>query len=152
MIDKVVEFLHCDLFDQFEVSDHINWPIEFKHAEKSENFGGLSRELQVSFYLLGVWKFLIHVSEYLQNRFSHQIGVSNESQSRDSSPVFNILPLKIITIQIDQVVKGWTDQTRQNYRQHFCSLNMETFNRLNELIITSLWKYKKYAFISWHFP
>ncbi len=38
MIDKMIELLDCDLLDQFEVSDYIDRPMEFKHAEESEIF------------------------------------------------------------------------------------------------------------------
>jgi hypothetical protein len=36
MIDKVVELLHCDLFNQFDVSDNVEWPIELKYPKESE--------------------------------------------------------------------------------------------------------------------
>jgi hypothetical protein len=36
MIDKVVELLHSDLFDQFDVSNNVDWPRELKNPKNSE--------------------------------------------------------------------------------------------------------------------
>jgi hypothetical protein len=44
MINKMIELLHCDLLDQFDVADYIDWPVELKHPEKSEIFEDIYRE------------------------------------------------------------------------------------------------------------